>query len=246
MTKVSVMDKNINWKVDIGSFEGPLDLLLYLIRKNDLDIYDIPIAEITAEYIKYIDEIEKLNLNNVGDFLVMASILMSIKARTLLPSEEPEAEGEKDADKMKQELIERLLEYKKYKESAQMLKEKEKLYEGVVGLHQYPVKEFGQSVEATLFDLIEAFQKLVQKAKKDVKDILTEEITVEDKIRFIISKVERQSHLTIKDLVEKDTSVMELIVTLLAILELVRTHQIKVIQKNMFGTIYIESCDGSV
>lgn len=243
MNKAITKEKNIDWSVDIEAFEGPLDLLLYLIKKNDLDIYEIPIAEITSEYLKYMDVMEKLSLDNAGDFLVMASILMSIKARTLLPSEQPDAEVEEDAEKMKQELIERLLEYKKYKESAQGLKEREKMYEGVVGLHQYPVKEFGQSVEATLFDLIDAFQKLVEKAQKDVKDILTEEFTVEDKIRFVMGKVEKQSSLTIKDLVEKNTSVLELIVTLLAVLELVRTHQIKVIQKTMFGTIHIESCE---
>ena len=82
------------WKVDIDAFEGPLDLLLYLIRKNNMDIYDIPIAQITSEYLKYIDVIKYLHLDNVGDFLVMASMLMNIKSRTLLPSEDPVEEGE--------------------------------------------------------------------------------------------------------------------------------------------------------
>ncbi len=246
MTKALFNQKNIDWKVDVSAFEGPLDLLLYLIKKNNLDIYDIEIAKITSEYLKYVEVIRQLNLDNVGDFLVMASILMAIKARTLLPSNESLEEGEEDPEAMKRDLIERLLEYKRYKESAQLLKEKEKLYEGVVGLHQYPIKEFGESVEATLFDLIDAFQNLIEKARKDVKDIITEEFTVEEKIRFIMSKVEKQSSLTIDDLIDKGSSVMELIVTLLAILELVRTHQIKVVQKYRFSNIYIEGCDGSI
>ncbi len=233
-----MIETAIDWKVDIEAFEGPLDLLLHLIKKNNLDIYDIEIAMITSEYLKYVEIIQKLNLDNVGDFLVMASILMSIKTRTLLPRDEP-VEGEEDAQMLKQELTERLLEYKKYKKASQTLKEREKLYEGIVGLNQYPLKEFGQSVEATLFDLIDAFENLIKKARKDVKDILTEEFTVEDKIRFVLDKVEKQSSLILEDLVEKNSSVIELIVTLLAILELVRTHQIKILQKNKFSVIYI-------
>ncbi|MFH1415887.1 MAG: segregation/condensation protein A [Elusimicrobiota bacterium] len=247
MTEVS---KNkfgrIEWKVDIDAFEGPLDLLLYLIRKHNLDIYDIHIADITAEYLKYVEVIRQLDLDNVGDFLVMASILMAIKAKTLLPSDEPIEEGEEDAEKMRRELIERLIEYKRYKESSSILQERERLYEGVVGLHQYPLKEFGQDIEATLFDLIDAFQNLIENAREEVKDIITEEYSVEDKIRFIMGVVENKSKIILGDLLEKGSSVMELIVTLLAILELVRTHQITVSQKQKFGTIYIEDCDGSV
>jgi segregation and condensation protein A len=150
----SIKDSNIDWKVEIEMFEGPLDLLLHLIRKNNLDIYDIPISSITSEYLKYLEVIKHLNLDNVGDFLVMATVLMSIKARTLLPTDEADTEEMEDAEKMRQELIERLLEYKKYKESAQILKEREKLFEGVVSLNQYPVKEFGETVDVTLFDLL--------------------------------------------------------------------------------------------
>ncbi|MFC2091470.1 segregation and condensation protein A [Elusimicrobiota bacterium] len=228
------------WLVDIDSFEGPFDLLLHLVRKNDLDIYEIPIAEITAEYLKYLEVLETHNLDNVGDFLVMASILMYIKARTLLPSEETAEEGiEMDADKMKQDLIERLLEYKKFKESAQILRDKERLYEGVVGLNQYPLNELGEKVDATLYDVIDAFRGLIEKARKDVKDILTEEFTVEDKIRFVMTKVEKNDTITLKELVGEKSSVLELVVTLLALLELVRTHQIKVIQDVLFGEITI-------
>ena len=244
---ISVTKHNIDWKVDIETFEGPLDLLLHLIRKHNLDIYDIPIAKITSEYLKYLDIIKKLNLNNVGDFLVMASLLMSIKAKMLLPSA-PAEEGaeEEDAEKMRQDLIARLLEYKQYKESAQVLAERGKVFEGVVGLHQYPVSEFGEKVDATLFDLIDAFQKLIEKAREDVKDIITEEFTVEDKMRYIMSHVEKAGKLTIDDIVGVKTSVLELVVTLLAILELVRTHQIRVTQKMRFSTIILETYDGPV
>ena len=244
---VSLEQKKINWKVDIDTFEGPLDLLLHLIRKHNLDIYDIPIAKITSEYLNYLDIIKKLNLNNVGDFLVMASLLMGIKAKMLLPASPAEDGGEEeDAEKMRQDLIARLLEYKQYKESAQILAERGKMFEGVVGLHQYPVSEFGDKIDATLFDLIDAFQKLVEKAREDVKDIITEEFTVEDKMRYIISHVEKAGKLTIDDIVDTRTSVLELVVTLLAILELVRTHQVRVTQKMRFSTIILETYDGSV
>jgi segregation and condensation protein A len=246
MIEKSAINKNINidWKVDIASFEGPLDLLLHLIKKNNLDIYDIPISYITSEYLKYLKIIKILNLDNVGDFLVMASILMSIKSKMLLPKPAVEIEGEEDAEKMKQDLIERLIEYKKYKESSQILKEREKLFEGVQPLNQYPVKEFGQAVDATLFDLIDAFQKLIEKSQKNIRDIITEEFTIEDKMRFIMAKVERKSSFILNDLVNENVSVLELVVTLLAMLELVRTHQIKVLQKCRFGEIFIEGSNG--
>lgn len=232
--------KHNRWKVEIESFEGPLDLLLHLIKEKNVDIYDIPIAQITEEYLKYLEVIKQLNLDNVGDFLIMASVLMRIKSRTLLPQQIVE-EGEEDAEELRQNLIQRLLEYKRYKESSNFFRERERRFEGIYPLHQYPVKEFGETVEVTLFDLIDAFQNLVKNAKKEIKDIITEEITVEEKVRLILDRVEKHGRLELKQIIEKADSIMDLVVTLLAILELVRTHQIRVLQQVRFGTIFIQT-----
>ncbi len=232
--------KDKEWRVDIESFEGPLDLLLHLIKKHNLNIYDIPISRITVEYLKYIDKMKKieLNLNNVGDFMVMASILMRIKAKTLLPDPKEE-EKEDDPHLMKQRLVERLIEYKKFKQSTEFFEDMEKRNENIVSLNQYPLQEFGRSVDATLFDLIDAFQNLIENASEDIKDIITEEFTVDEKIRFIMDKVETKTSFALGTIIDNSVSKMELIVTLLAILELVRTHQIKIEQEKKFSEIYI-------
>ncbi|MBN2406137.1 MAG: segregation/condensation protein A [Elusimicrobia bacterium] len=229
------------WRVQIDTFEGPLDLLLHLIRKNNMDIYDIPIAEITSEYLKYLDIIRQFHLDNVGDFLVMASILMNIKSKMLLPSDELSEEDQQDAEELKQNLVERLLEYRKYKESAGILSEREKICDGILPIQQYPLKEFGETVDVTLFDLIDSFQSLIEKARKDVKDIITEELTVDDKIRFIMDYIEDRKNIVLGELVQENSSILEIIVTILAILELVRSKQIKVKQEERFGEIYLEA-----
>ena len=229
-----------DWKVRIDTFEGPLDLLLFLIRKNNMDIYNIQIAEITNEFLGYLDVMKHLSIDNVGDFLVMASILMYIKSQMLLPSPDAAEEGEENAEEMKRNLIARLLEYKKYKESASYLREREEIFDGIMPIQQYPVQEFGTTVDVTLYDLIDAFQKLIKNAKGTIKDIITEEISVEDKIRFIMSIMENRPLIGLGDILDENSSVMELIVTLLAILELIRTKQIKVRQEIRFGKISLE------
>ncbi len=237
MPEVAV--RKADWKVDLETFEGPLDLLLHLIKKKNLDIYDIPIAEITSEYLRHVEYIKSLNLDNAGEFLLMASYLMKIKSQMLLPVEE-EPEEDLTAQEMKQNLIERLIEYKKYKEVSCYFREKEEIFSDVFALREYPVKEFGESVEATLFDLIDAFKNLVENAAEEVKDIITEEISVEDKIRYILGLLQKKKQLILGDIVERKKSVMDLIVTLLAVLDLARSHQIKIKQPFKFSDIIIE------
>ncbi len=228
------------WRVELETFEGPLDLLLHLIRKKNLDIYDIPIAEITEEYLKYIDLIHHLDIDRAGEFLEMASYLMRMKSKMLLPVEETAEDGEETAEEMKMRLIERLTEYRKFKESTDFFQAREQQFDGVVGLKQYPVNEFGHEVEATLFDLVDAFQKLVERATTEVKDIIAEEISVAEKIRDILSAVEKVKRVKIQDLAGEKPSLMELIALLLGVLELVKSSQVRAIQKFRFGDIYIE------
>ncbi|MEA3506389.1 MAG: segregation/condensation protein A [Elusimicrobiota bacterium] len=247
MADIFLKKKKSDWKVDINNFEGPLDLLLFLIKKKNLDIYDIPIAEITNEYLEYIEalrEKDENNLNNVGDFLVMASLLMRIKSRMLLPSPETVEEGEEEsAEDMKRRLIERLIEYKKYKETVHFFRKRDAEFENVIPLREYPLKEFGQSVDATLFDLIDAFREMIENASENVKLILKEEISTEDRMRYIMDLIQEKKELEISDIAGSRDSVMELIVTLLAILELVRSHQINVFQEGKFGKIKIKEYD---
>lgn len=247
MADIFLKKKKSDWKVDINNFEGPLDLLLFLIKKKNLDIYDIPIAEITNEYVEYIEalrEEDEKNLNNVGDFLVMASLLMRIKSRMLLPSPESAEDGEEEsAEDMKRRLIERLIEYKKYKETVHFFRRRDAEFENVIPLREYPLKEFGQSVDATLFDLIDAFKEMIENASEDVKLILKEEISTEDRMRYVMDLIQEKKEIEISDIAGSRDSVMELIVTLLAILELVRSHQINVIQEGKFGNIKIKEYD---
>ncbi len=228
------------WRVELETFEGPLDLLLHLIRKKNLDIYDIPIAEITEEYLRYIDLIHHLDIDRAGEFLEMASYLMRMKSKMLLPVEATEEDGEESAEEMKRRLIERLSEYRKFKQSTEFFRSREEQFDGIVGLNQYPVNEFGHEVEATLFDLVDAFQKLIDRATKEVKDIISEEISVAEKIRDILSAVEKEKSIKIQDLTGERPSVMELIALLLGVLELVKSSQIRAVQKRRFGNIYIE------
>lgn len=231
-----------DWKVDIDTFEGPLDLLLHLIKSKNLDIYDIPISQITSEYLEYISIIRHLNLDNVGEFVLMAAVLMRIKSKMLLPQIGTEEPGEESAEEMKQNLIERLIEYKKYKDAADKLFDRESAYENVFPLHQYPISELGEEVEATLFDLIDAFRELIQSSKESVKDIITEEITVEEKTLFILDylKSSAEQKVDVRDLVENKNSILDLVVTLLSILELSKIKKVRISQASRFGRIIVE------
>lgn len=232
-------------KLKLDIFEGPLDLLLYLIKKNDLDICDISIFEITEQYMEYIEMMKMLDLELVGDFLVMAATLMQIKSRKLLPPD-PSQKEEPEEDPG-DELVRRLQEYKVFKEIAEQLKEKE--------LHQkdlYPRKtdeekakelvEDAKEVyfEANLFDLISAFTNALRKVKEEpVYKVSEEEFTVEQKIHDILHIILKCPRIFITDLFGDSRNKIEVIVTFMAILELIRLREIKVMQKRNFAEIEI-------
>jgi segregation and condensation protein A len=222
--------------VRLDIFEGPLDLLLYLIRKNDLNIYDIPVAQITSEYLSYIEMMKDLNLDLAGEFLVMASTLLEIKARTLLPA--PAAEGE-DGPDPRAELVNRLLEYQRYKEAAQELHHrfeahKEMFYRGA------PVfSEDDFSLDASLFELLDAFRDVLDHVQPDMQEILYEEIPLEVKIRDLLSYMEGRPYVTFREILQLETTRRGLIVTFLAILELIRLKQVAARQVQTFGEIRV-------
>ena len=235
----------MSYKIKLEIFEGPLDLLLYLIRKDDIDIADIPIAQITEQYLQYIEMMKMLDLDIVGDFLVMAATLMQIKSRMLLPPD-PDAAQEEAMDP-RDELAQRLLEYKKFKEIAETLKDKEierfdLFSRGVDGELTRQLKEDAKEVyfEASLFDLITALSDALKRAPEEViHEIIKEEFTVEQKIHEILHCVLDQNQVLLKDLFEKARSKVEIVVTFLAVLELIRLKEIKVVQKKLFGDIEI-------
>jgi segregation and condensation protein A len=228
--------------VRLENFEGPLDLLLFLIRKSDLDIYDIPIASITQEYLSYLDIIKDLNLETAGEFLVMASTLMQIKAQMLLPSPEgDEAEGPDP----RQELVNKLLEYQRYKEAAGLLtvyndKAKDVFYRQAPP----PFSEDEFMLSASVLDLVSAFQKVLEEAPKEVEQILRDEIPLEVKIRWILDLLSEKESVAFEDLFKPGSRRLEMVVTFMALLELIRQKQITALQAEVFGPIRICRAEG--
>lgn len=226
----------MSYKVNLEIFEGPMDLLLYLIKKNDLNIYDIPISKITTEYLSYLDMMKELNLDIAGQFLVMAATLIQVKSAMLLPLPEEE---EQEGDDPRAELVSRLLEYQKYKEAAKFLTAKADENKGVFyrGMPVFSKDEY--VLDANLFDIMGSFRALLNKAKDDVKEILYDDIPIEQKIREILTVLEEKDWVTFEELFAGETRRLGLIVGFLAILELIRLRQIVAHQNKAFGNIQI-------
>jgi segregation and condensation protein A len=233
----------MSYKIKLDIFEGPLDLLLYLIKKEELDIYDIPIACITEQYLQYLEFMKLMDLDIAGDFLVMAATLMQIKSRMLLPPEEltPEEQEEQDP---REELVRRLIEYKKFKEAASGLRELEQKRMNVFTRTSAP-KEFTDAsgekyFEVSLFDLINAFSKALKDVPKELfQEIIRDEFTVEQKIHDFYHMLVSQPVIRLSELFKKANSKPEIIVIFLAVLELIRLKEVTIRQKELFGEIEI-------
>jgi len=234
----------MSYKVQLEKFEGPLDLLLYLIRKNDIDICDIPIAAITDQYMAYIETMKLLDLEVIGDFLVMAATLMQIKSRMLLP---PDPLAAEDAVDPRDELVQRLQEYQRFKQAAEDLKTREAgrqdLFRRVVDQEQLDqLREDAQEVtfEASLFDLINALNAAMGHVQdKKTYNIRKEEYTVEGKIHSIVHLLLDRQRLSLMELFSKAASKQEMVVTFIAILELIRLREIVALQRRQFDDIEI-------
>ncbi|MDP2654836.1 MAG: segregation/condensation protein A [Candidatus Omnitrophota bacterium] len=235
----------MGYKIKLDTFEGPLDLLLYLIKKDDIDICDIPIAKITDQYLSYIELMKMLDLEVVGDFLVMAATLMQIKSKMLLPPDPSEVQPEEEDPR--DELVRRLQEYKMFKEIAEKLKEKELFRQDLFGrkLDEGKTKELRNDAkevffEANLFDLITAFTKALNKFKDEtVYQVDKEEYTVEQKIHDILHVLLDRESVMLADLFAKSRNKLEAIVTFMAVLELIRLKEILVFQKRIFDDIQV-------
>jgi segregation and condensation protein A len=226
----------MDYQVKIDIFEGPLDLLLHLIQKNDLEIADIPIAQITSEYLKYLDLFKELNLSVAGEFLVMATTLMQIKAHMLLPVEEGEAGEGPDP---RAELVQRLIEYQKFKEAARVLGNRFDSHRDVYYRGAPLFSHDDQTLDLDMAQLVDAFQNVLSSSESTVREILVEEIPVEVRIREILDILETRPFVGFHELFPKEATRKTLIVTFLALLELIRLHQVKVSQADNFGEIHI-------
>lgn len=233
------MDKD--YKVKLEVFEGPLDLLLFLIKRDEIDIYDIPIEHITRQYLEYIDAFKELDLDIAGEFVVMAAHLILIKSRSLLPvHQQGEEETEEEADP-RWELVRQLLEYKKFKDAAAHLGEREAHQASLFGrVPETPEFEAERPLsEVSIFDLINAFQKILRRVHKteDLREIFEENYSVSDKIDFVLKMTATRTALKFSELFAGAASRTEMVVTLLALLELIRLKQIGITQNEPFGEI---------
>lgn len=221
------------YRVQLKNFEGPLDLLLFFIRRDELDIYDIPISHITNEFLEYIHLMEVLDLDVASEFIYMASLLMSIKARMMLPREESDEE-ELDESDPRYELVQRLLEYKRYKEMGEKMthldEEARQLY--TRGFYEEDIVEKQASGEAlkdvTLFELMSAFQQVLASIKKNNVFHKVERVayTVEDQAQYILNTLQQSGRVSFARLCQPFKNRMVVVVTFLAILEMVKEQQI--------------------
>lgn len=231
------------YPVRLTAFEGPLDLLLHLIKKHEIDIYDIPIVEITRQYLEYIDLMQELNLDVAGEFLVMAATLIHIKSRMLLPRADPTQE---DPDEDPREaLMRRLLEHQKFKAAAELLHERELVRSAQWTRPDGPVLEIAgeapePEVEVDLFSLISAFRAVVERAKQRPKVYLpSEQIPIEDRIEQLMSRLSETEACGFEDLFADVQSRAGMIVTFLAMLEMIRLKLIRVFQSGAMGPIRV-------
>lgn len=234
----------MSYKVRLELFEGPLDLLLYLVKKDHLNICDIPIAQVTEQYLQYLNLIQLLDLNIAGEFLVMAATLMQIKSRMLLPLEE--AQGQEEEEDPRDELVKRLLEYEKFKEIACDLRQKEEEQREVFKRPNLEtIKELkaeNQEVyfEASIFDLLNAFSQALKDIPKELfYEVIKDEFTIEEKVHQILHLLLTFPSVSISELFGKAKNKIEIIVTFLAILELIRLKEIIARQKDLFAQIEI-------
>lgn len=235
---IKIMTTNVQLEI----FEGPLDLLLHLIKKNEVSITDIPIATITEQYLSTLELIQSLNLDVAGEFLVMAATLIHIKSRMLLPPGEEEDEEEEGGDP-REELIRRLLEYQRFKEAAEELEKREILRRDVF-VRPSEVPDEMESVEferLSLFDLISALRHVLERFPEErVYEVTLERISVREKMSSLLDNLQRRGKVIFQSLFEAAVSRLEVVATFLAMLELVKIRAIRVVQEEREGPIVIE------
>lgn len=234
-----------DYKVKLEIFEGPLDLLLYLIKRDEIDIYDISIERITRQYLEYLQAFKELNIDVAGEFVVMAANLIYLKSRSLLPVDQQPPDEEAEEDDPRWDLIRQLIEYKKFKEAAAQLHvralEQERIFTRDTGAPTATADAPLRLAEAGIFQLIHAFQNVIKRveARENLQEIFGEHFTVSDKIDIILQRVADGASVRFTELFGEIASRVEIVVTFLALLELIRLKQVRAIQRNVFDEIEI-------
>jgi segregation and condensation protein A len=231
-----------SYKIHLPAYEGPLDLLLDLIRKQEIDIYDIPIARITQQYLDYLRMMQELDINLAGEFLLMAATLIYIKSKMLLPADPLLAEGESEDPRL--ELVQRLLEHEKFKNAAQMLHQKELVESSTwsqAGIRDFAVSGGDSEIQVTLFDLVSHFRKVLDRAMaKSLMEIERDEMTVSqviEKLRLLFEQ--SRGAISLSEIFSAYHGRRAIIVAFLAILEMVYFRAILLTQREMFGEIVL-------
>ena len=237
-------ENDFPFSVSVGTvYEGPLDLLLDLIRKQDIDIYDIPIARITAQYLTYVERMRELDVNVAADFIYMAAVLIHIKSKTLLPRDP--AVGSEEQDDPRMELVNRLLEHEKFKSAAQMLMQKQQIEEAVWS--NPAIKEFMDAegtepeIAADVIDLVKTFQHILDRARsRPVLDVDEDTVTVGQMIDYLRKRLALEDRpIRLKQMLMNIPSQQALVCMFLAMLEMVRLQAVQLRQDRLFGEILI-------
>lgn len=233
------MEEAREYQINLNVFQGPLDLLLFLIRKKKIDIHNIPIATITAEYLEYLDRKEKINLEREGEFLFMAALLIYIKSRMLLPREDVS----EDEDDPRRILVERLLDYQKIQAASTLLKEKEdrqnRLWQRS-SLPPLPSKDEEELVEVSLFELAESFLHLMKrKEQEDIRLITGKEYSLEEKMKELIQRLKESQYLDFSEYFKEQESIEEALLSFFCLLELIRARVVIAVQETLFHTIKV-------
>lgn len=230
------------YSIKVPVFEGPLDLLLHLIKENKLDIYDIPISLIMKQYLEYLGLMQELNLEIASEFLVIAATLIYIKSRMLLPQDETVENGEQEDPRAG--LVQRLLEYQAFKEASGELRKREEVWMNIftrapLEIDKSAIEPEPSLFEVNIFDLVGALNKILSKAPPEEVRITKETLTVKDRISIIMDNLEREETVRFDLLFEEDKKRVQIIVTFLALLEILRLGLGRVYQDSQFGTIWI-------
>ena len=234
------------YSVKLDTFEGPLDLLIHLIRKHEVNIYDIPIALITQQYFEFVEMMKELNLDTVGEFLVMAATLIHIKSKMLLPRPESAEDSEPEEDP-REALVRRLLEHQKFKAAAELLHERAVLRgaqwirpDGRIAEIAGDEYAYEPEIEVDLFSLLAAFRGVLERARQRPKVLLPpEEVPIEVRIEQLLAMLSETDACGFEDLFAGDNSRSAMIVTFLALLEMIRLKLIRVFQSSAFGPVRV-------
>jgi len=233
------------YPIRLQHFEGPLDLLIHLIKKNEVNIYDIPIALITHQYLEYLSLMQELNLDLAGEFLVMAATLIHIKSRMLIPRPTPEVDGEMDEEDPREALVRRLLEHQKFKAAAELLHERETLRSAQhrrpdAAVAEAAGEEQEPELEVDLFSLLAAFRGVLERAKSRPRVVLPpEQMSIEQRIEQLLERLSETEAVGFEELFADANTRAALIVTFLALLEMIRLKLIRAFQSGSFGPIRV-------